>query len=319
MATACAILLAEQPSQDVCIWGRNSQQIQEIRALRENRRLLPGIAIPPRIDVTDQLDQALAGADCLVAAIPTQFLRESLSAIAAHLPRPLPVVSVAKGLENGTFMRPTEIISQTLNAPVVAALSGPSHAEEIGRGKPAIVVAASSDLAFARRVQRMFNTERFRVYTNLDVVGVELAGALKNVIAIAAGISDGLGFGDNAKSALMTRGLVEMSRFGTRFGAEAATFSGLAGMGDLITTCVSPFGRNRQVGLRLGQGETLPQILATMVAVAEGVATARSVYEVAEQEGIEMPITREVYGVLFADKSPLAATSSLMLRPLKPE
>ncbi|MEI2823604.1 MAG: NAD(P)H-dependent glycerol-3-phosphate dehydrogenase [Chitinophagaceae bacterium] len=181
------------------------------------------------------------------------------------------------------------------------------------------MVAASGDLGLARQVQKMFNTDRFRVYTNLDLIGVELAAALKNVIAIAAGISDGLGFGDNAKSALMTRGLVEMTRFGTRFGAEASTFTGLAGMGDLITTCVSPYGRNRGVGERLGKGESLDQILATMAAVAEGVATAKSVFEVSEQEGIEMPIMSEVYRVLFEKKSPASATHSLMLRPLRSE
>ena len=181
------------------------------------------------------------------------------------------------------------------------------------------MVAASGDLGLARQVQRMFNTQRFRVYTNLDLIGVELAGALKNVIAIAAGISDGLGYGDNAKSALMTRGLVEIMRFGVRFGAEAATFSGLAGMGDLITTCVSGYGRNRRVGERLGRGESLAQILEGMDAVAEGVTTARSVFEISEQEGIETPIISEVYRVLFEKKSAADATNSLMLRPLRAE
>jgi glycerol-3-phosphate dehydrogenase (NAD(P)+) len=230
-----------------------------------------------------------------------------------------PMISVIKGLENETFMRPSEIIAEVLGNRAIVALSGPSHAEEISRRLPATVVAASGDLSLARQVQRMFNTERFRVYTNLDLIGVELAAALKNVIAIAAGISDGLGYGDNAKSALMTRGLVEMTRFGVRFGAEAATFSGLAGIGDLITTCISPYGRNRSVGERLGKGESLPQILQTMEAVAEGVATARSVHEVAEQEGIDTPIISEVYRVLFEGKTPREATQSLMLRPLKGE
>lgn len=319
MATACAILLAERADQTVTIWARNSRYAGEMQSSRENRRLLPGVLLPPTVNVTSELEPALIDAECLVAAIPTQFLRESLSEIRKSLHSSPPVVSVAKGIENGTFLRPTEIIAETLGAETVAALSGPSHAEEIGRRLPAIVVAASRDLPFARHVQRMFNTERFRVYTNIDLVGVELAGALKNVIAIAAGICDGLGYGDNAKSALMTRGLVEMTRFGVRFGAEAGTFSGLAGMGDLITTCVSPYGRNRKVGERLGRGETLTQILASMAAVAEGVATTRSVYEIAEQEGIEMPITAEVYRVLFEGKSALEATHSLMLRPLKPE
>lgn len=319
MATACAILLAQRSQTHVWIWGRDADAIREMQTTRENRRLLPGISIPDNIRLTAQLPEALEGADVLVAAIPTQYLRASLTPMRPLLQREVPVVSVAKGIENGTFLRPTQIIAEVLGCPTVAALSGPSHAEEIGRGQPAIVVAASADEAFAQQVQELFNTDRFRVYTNSDLVGVELAGALKNVMALAAGISDGLGYGDNAKSALMTRGLVEMTRFGLRFGAESGTFSGLAGMGDLITTCVSPFGRNRKVGERLGRGETLTEILKTMAAVAEGVATTRSVHGIALRDDIDMPITQEVYQVLFEEKSPAAATQSLMLRPLKAE
>ena len=196
----------------------------------------------------------------------------------------------------------------------MAVLSGPSHAEEVSRGLPTSVVAASDDLELARWVQQHFSTDRFRVYTNLDVIGVELAGALKNVIGIAAGISDGLGFGDNAKSALLTRGLVEMARFGVALGAEPQTFFGLAGLGDLITTCVSPHGRNRHVGERLARGERLADILAGMKMVAEGVYTARSVHERATRMGIAMPITAEVYRVLYEDKDPRAAVNDLMVR-----
>jgi glycerol-3-phosphate dehydrogenase (NAD(P)+) len=319
MATACSILLAERPDQEVAIWARNPDHAARIQASRVNDRLLPGIKLPDKVVVTADIEQALKGATYLVAAIPTQFLRSSLNEIRRHLNQNRPVISVIKGLENETFQRPSEIIADVLGNRAVVALSGPSHAEEIGRRLPATVVAASGDLGLARQVQKMFNTDRFRVYTNLDLIGVELAAALKNVIAIAAGISDGLGYGDNAKSALMTRGLVEMTRFGTRFGAEAATFTGLAGMGDLITTCISPFGRNRHVGERLGKGETLKQILTSMEAVAEGVATAKSVHDVAEQEGIDLPITAEVYRVLFESKSPADATQTLMMRPPKPE
>jgi glycerol-3-phosphate dehydrogenase (NAD(P)+) len=319
MATACAILLARQPQQRVTIWARNPVFAAEMAACRENQRLLPGIKLPDAVRVTADLAEALSTVDLLVASIPTQFLRGSLTAVQTLLPRPVPVVSVAKGIENGTFLRPTQILCEVLHPPQWAALSGPSHAEEIGRGQPATVVAASPDLDFAKRVQAAFHTDRFRVYTNRDLVGVELAGALKNVIAIAAGICDGLGYGDNAKSALMTRGLVEMTRFGLHFGAEPATFSGLAGMGDLITTCISPFGRNRQVGVRLGRGESLAEILATMTAVAEGVATTRSVYDIAVQAGIDLPITSEIYQVLFHEKPPGEATAALMLRPLKGE
>jgi glycerol-3-phosphate dehydrogenase (NAD(P)+) len=319
MATACSILLAEQSGQQVTIWARTPEFADEMQRERENRRLLPGVHLPENIHVTSDLERAVVDADYLVASIPTQFLRASLHDVRRRLCRQLPVISVIKGIENETFQRPSEIIGEVLGGNAVVALSGPSHAEEIGRRLPATVVAASNDLGLARQVQKMFNTERFRVYTNLDVVGVELAGALKNVIAIAAGISDGLGYGDNAKSALMTRGLVEMSRFGLRFAAQAPTFTGLAGMGDLITTCTSRYGRNRSVGERLGKGESIGQILKSMTSVAEGVTTAKSVFEMAEQEGIEMPIIAEVYRVLYKAKSPVEATNSLMLRPLRSE
>jgi glycerol-3-phosphate dehydrogenase (NAD(P)+) len=201
----------------------------------------------------------------------------------------------------------------------VAVLSGPSHAEEVSRGLPTSVVVAGDDLETARWVQGHFGTDRFRVYTNLDPVGVELAGALKNVIGIAAGISDGLGFGDNAKSALLTRGLAEITRFGVALGADAATFTGLAGVGDLITTCVSRHGRNRHVGERLGRGESAADILAGMSMVAEGVYTARSVHERAAQMGIDMPITTEVYRVIYENKDPRTAVTDLMLRSPKGE
>jgi len=319
MATACSMLLADHADQHVTIWARNPQYAAQMEAERENKRLLPGVPFPSQLRITADIAAAVKEADYLVAAIPTQFLRSSLLEIKRTVTINRPVISVIKGLENETFQRPSEIIAEVLDNRSVVALSGPSHAEEIARKLPATVVAASNDLALARQVQRMFNTDRFRVYTNLDLIGVELAAALKNVIAIAAGISDGLGYGDNAKSALMTRGLVEMTRFGVRFGAEAATFAGLAGIGDLITTCVSPYGRNRKVGERLGQGETLPQIQQTMQAVAEGVATSRSVYEVAEHEALDMPIMSEVYRVLFEQKTPRDATNSLMLRPLRGE
>ena len=318
MATACSVLLAENQHQEIRIWARSPEYAEQMQKERENKRLLPGVLLPPSITVTADLNQALHDSHYVVAAVPTQFLRSALTE-ARQVLNQQPVISVVKGIENSTFQRPSEIIQDVLGNRGVVALSGPSHAEEIGRRLPATVVAASGDLGLARQVQRMFNTQRFRVYTNLDLIGVELAGALKNVIAIAAGISDGLGYGDNAKSALMTRGLVEMTRFGVRFGAEAATFSGLAGMGDLITTCVSHYGRNRHVGESLGRGESLQQILTRMKAVAEGVATAKSVFDISEQEGIETPIISEVYRVLFEKKSPADATNSLMLRPLRSE
>ena len=319
MGTACAIVLAEKPEQRVSLWARNADHASEMVKTRENKRLLPGITIPDSIEVTSDISAAVADSDLLVMAVPTAFLRNCLSEISADLTDDRPVVSVIKGIENETFQRPSEIIGEVLGSRAVVSLSGPSHAEEITRRLPASVVAASGDLALARRVQQTFTTDRFRVYTNVDIIGVELAAALKNVIAIAAGICDGLGYGDNAKSALMTRGLVEMTRFGTSLGAEAQTFAGLAGMGDLITTCASPYSRNRKVGERLGAGETLEQILESMDAVAEGVWTTRSVHELAEQRGIEMPITAEVFSVLFEDKRAAEATDSLMMRPPRDE
>ncbi|MGH7200666.1 MAG: NAD(P)H-dependent glycerol-3-phosphate dehydrogenase [Planctomycetaceae bacterium] len=319
MATACSVLLAEHAGQRVAIWGRNADHVREMAEHRENRRLLPGVPIPEDVLITSNVDEALEGGEFLVAAIPTKFLRGALETLAPHLDADRPVISVIKGIENETFFRPSEIIADVLGSRAVVALGGPSHAEEIARRLPASVVAASGDVQLARQVQDMFSTDRFRVYTNLDIVGVELAGALKNVIAIAAGICDGMGFGDNAKSALLTRGLVEITRFGIALGAEVSTFAGLAGIGDLITTCISPYGRNRRVGERLGRGETLDAILASMDAVAEGVTTTKSVYEMAEERGIEMPITAEVYRVLFEDRSPADATDALMLRPPRRE
>ncbi|MGD9855456.1 MAG: NAD(P)H-dependent glycerol-3-phosphate dehydrogenase [Planctomycetaceae bacterium] len=319
MATACSILLAENPGQQVALWARNPDHAAEMAETRLNERLLPGVPIPDAVEITADIEQAAAGADLLIVAIPTEFLRESLTALRPALTQNRPVISVVKGMENETFLRPSQIVEDVLGSRAVVALSGPSHAEEIARRLPATVVAASGDVALARRVQEMFTGDRFRVYTNPDLIGVELAGALKNVIGLAAGMCDGLGFGDNAKSALMTRGIVEITRFGVALGAERTTFYGLAGIGDLITTCISPYGRNRMVGERLGKGETLAQITADMEAVAEGVNTTRSVYELAEQKGIEMPITSEIHAVLFDGKSPLEATQSLMQRPPKEE
>jgi len=319
MGTACSILLSEHDDVRPTLWVRDSGQAADLAACRENRRHLPGIPLPKSIRVTDRLDEALAGAELLVLAIPTAHLRSSLTAMTAQVPAGIPVVSVIKGLEVGTFLRPSEIIREVLGPRSVVALCGPSHAEEIGRRLPASVVAAGTDAELARRVQLLFTTERFRVYTNPDILGVELAAALKNVMAIAAGICDGLRYGDNAKAALLTRGIVEMTRFGVTLGADPETFAGLAGIGDLITTCFSGFGRNRRVGERLGQGISLPQILSEMTGVAEGVPTCRSVHELTQRRGIEMPITGEVYQVLFAGKSAEEATNSLMMRPLRAE
>jgi glycerol-3-phosphate dehydrogenase (NAD(P)+) len=319
MGTACGVLLSERPECDIRLWARTSERAAEILRDGENRKLLPGVPIPSTVRVTSDLAEAVDDADVMVLAIPTRFLRETLTPLAAQIPFGLPAVSVAKGLEIGTLMRPSQILVDVLGDRAVAALGGPSHAEEIARRMPAGVVAASADKHLASRVQTLFNTDRFRVYTNDDIVGVELAGAIKNVIAIAAGICDGLRFGDNAKSGLVTRGLVEMIRFGTTLGAEAETFNGLAGLGDLVTTCFSRHSRNRHVGECLGKGQRLDQIVAEMNGVAEGVTTTRSIAELAAKRGIEMPIASEVYAVLFENKPAAEATDSLMMRPPREE
>jgi glycerol-3-phosphate dehydrogenase (NAD(P)+) len=258
------------------------------------------------------------GADCWVTAIPTAYLRDTLARFSSVRRADVPVVSLTKGLEVGTFRRPSEIIGETLRTNRLVALSGPSHAEEVARGLPTSVVAAANDLHLAMWVQECFGTERFRVYTNEDLIGVELAGALKNVIGIAAGVCDGLGFGDNAKAALLTRGMVEMTRFGVSLGSEASTFAGLAGIGDLITTCFSPHGRNRRVGYRLGKGEALADVLAGPQ-VAEGVFTSKSVHERIVRMGIEAPIMAGVYQMLHECKPPLAVVQELMTRRQKDE
>ncbi len=319
MGTACATLLAEQPHQQVSIWVRNQEQAVEIQSTRENRRFLPGCKLNDNIFITSDIHVAINHCDYLVLAIPCQFLRQSLQLLRDSLPESVPVISVIKGVENGTFQRPSQIVTDILGPRSVAILSGPSHAEEFAHRLPATVVASSEDLELACRVQQMFSTERFRIYTNADTLGVEYAGALKNVIAIACGICDGLGFGDNAKSALMTRGLVEMQRFGVYFGANPMTFTGLAGMGDLITTCVSPYGRNRKVGFRLGRGESISDILHSMEGVAEGVATSKSVAEIALRHHLDLPIMQQVYEVLFCGKTPQKATMALLERPPRSE
>lgn len=312
--TATALLLARNPDNRVRLWSARPEHGDRLRAARENVRYLPGVPIPQAVELTADPAGAVDGADLWVSAIPTVHLRPTLARFHGLGGPDTPVVSLTKGIELATFRRPSEIITETLGTDRVAALSGPSHAEEVSRGMPTSVVVAGADGALTAWVQKCFSTDRFRVYTNPDLVGVELAGALKNVIGIAAGICDGLGFGDNAKSALLTRGLVEMTRFGLALGAEHDTFHGLAGVGDLITTCFSRHGRNRAVGERLGRGETLAAIQASTPAVAEGVTTARSVHDRTAPLGLEMPITSAVYRVLYEGVSPADGVSELMAR-----
>jgi len=290
-----------------------------MQQLAENRRYLPGIPLSPSLRLSSSAPQVLHDVSLVVVAIPTKYLRDTLQNLAVPLGAETAVVSVVKGIENSTFLRPSQIITEVLGTPRVATLCGPSHAEEFARRLPCSVVVAGLEAELLRDAQLCFNSDRFRVYTNRDLLGVELAGALKNVVAIAAGISDGLGYGDNAKAGLLSRGLVEMTRFGVALGADPETFVGLAGMGDLITTCYSPYGRNRRVGEEIGRGRSLTQAAQAIHGVPEGVTTCRAVHDLALTRGIDMPICSEVYRVLFEGKSPQAATDSLMNRPPRSE
>ncbi len=318
MGTALALLFGKTHAR-VALWSRTRDHAEALARERVNHRYLPGIHIPEGIIITADAPAVLDSAQLVVAAVPSAFLRAVLEGLAREFSPLVPFLSVVKGIENGTFRRPSQIITETTGDRPVAVLSGPSHAEEIARGLPASVVVAGPSAVLNQAIQEQLSHEAFRVYTNPDAIGVELAGALKNILGIAAGICDGLGFGDNAKAALLTRGLVEITRLGVALGGRASTFYGLAGVGDLVTTCYSPFGRNRGVGERIGRGETLAQVLAGMSNVAEGVPTTRSVYALAQRLGIEMPITAELYQVLFEGKNPRSAVSDLMIRLPKVE
>jgi glycerol-3-phosphate dehydrogenase (NAD(P)+) len=318
MGTALAILLARAGAK-VFLWSRSSAHAEELARSRENVRHLPGAKLPAQVQPVASACEAAAGADLVVVAIPSAYLRETLRHVAVSIPANVPILSVVKGIENESFARPSQVIEAILGARPVAVLSGPSHAEELAQGLPASLVVACSDQQLAVRVRDTLNQGMLRVYTNPDALGVELAGALKNILGIAAGICDGLGFGDNAKAALLTRGLVEITRFAVAQGAQSTTFFGLAGIGDLITTCYSPFGRNRALGERLARGATLQEAQAATVNVAEGVPTTRSVYELAGRQGVEMPITEAVYRVLFEAAAPKDAAIALLVREPKVE
>jgi glycerol-3-phosphate dehydrogenase (NAD(P)+) len=319
--TTLAVLLSNK-SHEVTLWSYSTSDAERIRFSRENTPYLPGIQIPPAISITSNLAEAFRGAEMVVAAVPSQFVR---SVIAAVPPRSLGnsiIVNVAKGIEVGTLMTMSEVFLDVLPgfpATQIATMSGPSHAEEVSRSIPTTVVAASTSMETARAVQQAFMVPSFRVYAATDLRGVELGGALKNVIAIAAGIVEGAGLGDNTKAALMTRGIAEITRVGVRMGAELRTFGGLSGIGDLMVTCMSRHSRNRHVGMEIGRGRLLKDVLGDMVMVAEGVETTRSARELARRAGVEVPIINEVYNILFDEKEPLRACYDLMTRDPKGE
>jgi glycerol-3-phosphate dehydrogenase (NAD(P)+) len=308
----------------VTLWGHAPEEVGELSQLRTSTRL-PDFELDPtvRVALTDQ--QALGGADLIVSAVPTQHTRSAWERLRSLVPPDAGVISVAKGIENGTLLRPTQIITDVLaddpdgRPRRIGCLSGPTIATELARCLPATMIAASDDPAFAEEIQKLFSTQWMRIYTNADLLGVELAGALKNVIAIAAGVLDGMQAGSNAKSALLARGLAEITRLGTAMGADSDTFFGIAGVGDLATTCFSPHGRNRSCGEALGRGESLEHYLARTDSVVEGVATTRSVVALAEKYRVDMPITTAVHRVLFEGLDPLDAIAGLMSRELKDE
>jgi len=312
-------LVAHRNGASTRLWGIDAPYVAETAKLRENPRYLPGIVIPDDLLLTSNAEEACAGAELILCVVPTQFVRPTLAAVVDQLPANVPMMSCSKGIEEGTLLRPAEILAEIAGPRPVAVLSGPNHAEEVALGRPATAVVASADAAVRNAIQSRFSDPGFRLYGSDDVVGVELAAAVKNVVAIAAGILDGLELGDNAKAALITRGAVEIARLGVVLGARPETFSGLAGIGDLIATCVSKHGRNRRVGERLGRGERLEDVLGTMVQVAEGVATTKSLAALSARVGVEMPICDVVHRILFDGLRPRDALHQLMTRELRQE
>jgi glycerol-3-phosphate dehydrogenase (NAD(P)+) len=312
--TTLALLLVQKGVQTT-LWTHAPDYCHELQERRENVRFLPGVALPSALTISADPSTAADGADLAVSAVPTQFLRAVAERFDDALPGDAGIVSATKGLEIETLRRPSEILAESLGGRPVCVLTGPSHAEEVARGKPATVVAASEDAELARRAQAAFSGHSLRIYTHTDAVGAELAGALKNVIALAAGISDGIELGDNAKSALVTRGVVEMARFGVAKGGRPETFFGLAGIGDLVTTCFSRHSRNRAVGEAIGRGERLEDVLARTKTVAEGVWTTKALFGPESDLGdVSLPIAEQVHAVLYERKDPRLAVQDLMTR-----
>ena len=305
----------------VTLWVYEPDQLAEMRRTRMNKRYLPGIFLPEQLELTGDLSEAVGDARFLVLAVPSHAMRSVCQQIKPHLQEKQIFVNVAKGIENDTLLRMSQVIEEVLavSPEQVVSLYGPSHAEEVAMEIPTAVVSASASLKTARTVRDLFSTPYFRVYSSDDIVGVEIGGSVKNVIAIAAGVCDGAGFGDNTKAALLTRSMVEIQRLGVALGARPETFSGLSGIGDLIVTCMSKHSRNRYVGEQIGRGRTLDDVLKQMVMVAEGVKTTRSVHQLSKKLSLEMPISEQVYQVLFHEKNPHDAVAELMTRQAKDE
>lgn len=319
--TTLAILL-HYNGHEVTLWEYKKSYAKELSKTRFNHLYLPGIHIPNEIKITNDLEESCFNKNLIILAIPTQHIREIIKKIDYSLIKNSILVSVAKGIENKTLLTVSQIISDVfprIEKNQLSVLSGPSHAEEVAKRIPTAVVAASTDLETSKTVQISFMNSYFRVYSSTDIIGVELGGAFKNVIAIGAGIIDGAGFGDNTKAAIMTRGVAEITRLGLAMGAKAETFAGLSGMGDLIVTCMSKHSRNRFVGEQIGRGMKLKEVLKKMTMVAEGVETTRSVNNLSKKMKVEIPIAEEVYKILYEDKDPVKATNDLMSRNMKIE
>jgi glycerol-3-phosphate dehydrogenase (NAD(P)+) len=319
--TTLADLLAKK-GHAVTLWAYEPELVLEMRSSRENSLFLPGIKLHEKLRFTNDLEEAYAGCTMVLCVVPSQLVRRVMGNSLPYLPPDAVLVSASKGIELDTLAVVSEIYREICPPELFArfaALSGPSFAREVAQEMPTAVTVASESEEVARRVQQAFSSSFFRVYRNTDLVGVELGGAIKNVIAIAAGISDGLGFGSNTRAALITRGLAEMTRLGIAMGAQAATFAGLAGMGDLVLTCTGDLSRNRSVGLKIGQGRQLSEILGEMRMVAEGVKTTESAYNLARKMGVEMPIIEQMYQMLYQDKPAREAVLELMTRNPKAE
>ena len=319
--TALAVLLA-RAGRDVVLWARRPEAAAQMQHERHNPSYLPDVAFPEKLVVTSALEQTAEEREVWVLAAPSQAVRRLAERLAPHLTSQHTVVSVAKGIENGTLLTTTQVMREVFDGCSMSQLGvlyGPSHAEEVADGRPTTVVAAAQSEPTAKRIQSAFMTPTMRVYANLDLLGVEIAGSVKNVLAIAAGISDGLGYGDNTKAAIVTRGIAEIKRLGLAMGAQPATFAGLAGIGDVVVTCMSRHSRNRHLGEQIGQGKSLEEIEREMTMIAEGVRTTASVRDLARRHGVEMPITEAVYETLFEGRQPTEAVEDLMTRSAKRE
>lgn len=306
----------------VALWARRPELAEEINTCRENKDYLPGVKVSDNVNVSSDIEQVVHNSECVVMVVPSHSMCAIARQVARYIKEDAIIISASKGLETDSFRRMSQVLEEELPSRFcknIAVLSGPSHAEEVSKELPTAVVAASVKRQVAERVQDIFMNNYFRVYTNPDVVGVEIGGALKNVIAICSGISDGLGFGDNTRAALMTRGIVEITRLGIRLGAKPATFGGLSGIGDLIVTCGSVYSRNRRAGMEIGRGKTVKQVLESTKMVIEGINTTKAAFLLAKKLNIEMPITEQAYAVLFQNKNPLDAVSTLMRRQGKHE